>query len=93
MEGFPGKFDRYFRNERRLLECQEVTEQAHPGGVVQEQAEVQEWVDLVGEEWAAPEQVQVRQENACVQNAERLLLMKSEFPVTIRIAPNVVQRW
>jgi hypothetical protein len=61
--------------------------------VVQEQAEVQEWVDLVGEGWAAPEPVQVRQENVCVQNAERLLLMKWESPVTKRIAPSVEQRW
>jgi hypothetical protein len=50
--------------------------------VVQEQVKVQEWVDLVGEEWAAPEQVQALEENACVQNAEQLLLMKSEHPVT-----------
>ena len=57
--------------------------QALPGEVVQEQAEVQEWVDLVGEEWAVPEPVQVRQENACVQNAEQLLLMKSEHPATL----------
>ena len=61
--------------------------------VVQEQAEVQEWVDLVGEGWAAPEPVQVRQENVCVQNAERLLFMKWESPVTKRIAPSVEQRW
>jgi hypothetical protein len=60
-----------------------VTEQAHPGEVVQEQAEVQEWVDLVREEWAVQEPVQVRQENACVQNAERLLLTKLEHPVTL----------
>jgi hypothetical protein len=31
----------------------------HSRGVVQEKAEVLEWVDLVGEEWVAPEQVQV----------------------------------
>jgi len=46
-------------------------------------AEVQEWVDLVGEEWAAPEPVQVRLENVCVQNAERLLLMKQERRATL----------
>ena len=58
-------------------------ELAHPGEVVQEQAEVQEWVGLVGEEWAAPEPVQVRLENVCVQNAERLLLMKQERRATL----------
>jgi hypothetical protein len=61
--------------------------------LVQEQAEVREWVYLVGEEWVAQEQEQVRQENVCVQNAERLLLMKWESPVTKRIAPSVEQRW
>ena len=60
-----------------------MTEQAHPGEAVLEQAEAQEWVDFVGEEWVVPEPVQVRQENVCVQNAERLLLMKSEHPVTL----------
>jgi hypothetical protein len=60
-----------------------VTEQAHPGGAVLEQGEAQECVDLVGEEWAAPERVQVRMENACAQNAEQLLLMKSGRPVTL----------
>ena len=60
-----------------------MTELVHPGGVVQEQGEAQEWVDLVREEWVAPEQVQALEENACVQNAERLLLMKSEHPVTL----------
>ena len=68
-------------------------ELALPGEVVQEQAEVQEWVDLAGEEWAAPGRVQVRAENACVQNAERLLLMKSEHPVTLWNVPNAEQRW
>ncbi|MDI7260989.1 MAG: hypothetical protein QME90_13855 [Thermodesulfobacteriota bacterium] len=58
-------------------------EQVHPGEVAREQEEVQEWVDLVREEWVAPEQVQVRLENVCVQNAERLPLMKSEHPVTL----------
>ena len=70
-----------------------MTELVHPGGVVQEQAQVLEWVDLAGEGWAAPEPVQVRQENVCVQNAERLLLMKWESPVPTRIAPSVEQRW
>ena len=60
-----------------------MTEQAHPGEVARGRVEVQEWVDLGEEEWAVPEQVQVRLENACVQNAERLLLMKSEHPVTL----------
>ena len=60
--------------------------------VVQEQAEGREWVDLVGEEWVAQEQEQVRQENVCVQNAERLLLMKWESPVPTRIAQNAAQK-
>jgi hypothetical protein len=51
--------------------------------VVKEQAEVQGWVDLVGEEWVAPEQVQDREENVCAQNAKRLLLMKSGYPVIL----------
>ena len=87
MEGFPGKFDRYFRNERRELVCQEVME------VVQEQAEVQEWVDLGEEEWVVPRQAQVLEENACVQSAERRLPMKSAFPVLTRVAPSAEQRW
>jgi hypothetical protein len=58
-------------------------ERVHPGGVVRERAEVQERVDLVGEEWAAPERVQVQLENACVQNAKRLFLMRSEHPATL----------
>jgi hypothetical protein len=70
-----------------------VTEQARREALVQEQAEVQEWGDLVGEEWAAPEPVQVRQENVCVQNAELSHLMRLEFPVTKRIVLNVGQRW
>jgi hypothetical protein len=60
-----------------------VTERVHLGGVVQEQVEVPEWVDPAGEEWVAPEQVQAPEENACVQNAERLLFMKLEHPVTL----------
>ena len=68
-------------------------EQVLPGVAVLVGAEVLEWVDLVREGWAAPEPVQVRQENVCVQNAERLLLMKSEHPVTLRNAPNAVHRW
>jgi hypothetical protein len=55
----------------------------YPEGVVQEQVEVQEWVDLVGEKWVAPDQVQDPEENACVQSAERLLLMKLEHPVIL----------
>lgn len=40
--------------------CQEVMEQAHPGGVAREQAGGQEWGDLDGEEWTAPEQARAR---------------------------------
>ena len=60
-----------------------MTEPARPEGLVQEQAEVQEWADLAGEEWVAPEQVRALRENACVQNAERLLLMKQERLATL----------
>jgi hypothetical protein len=55
-----------------------VTEQVPPGGVVRERGEVQEWVGQEGVEWVAPEQVQAPAENVCVQNVERLFLMKSE---------------
>ena len=55
-----------------------MTELAHPEALVQEQAEVQEWVDHEGEERVAPEQVQALEENVSVQNAKRLLLMKQE---------------
>jgi hypothetical protein len=48
-----------------------------------EGAEALEWVDLAREEWVAPGQVWAMGENACVQNAERLLLMKSEHPATL----------
>jgi hypothetical protein len=40
-------------------------------------------VELGEEEWVVPEQEQVLAENACVQNAERLLLMMSEHLVTL----------
>jgi len=60
-----------------------VTELGHPGVVVREQAEVLEWVDREGEGWMAPEQVQALEENVCVQNAERLLLMKQERRATL----------
>jgi len=92
VEGFPGKFDRYFRNERRSLVCQEVTELVHPGGVVQEQAEGREWVDLAGEEWAAREPVQALRENACALNVELLYLMKPESLVPTRSVQNAAQK-
>jgi len=60
--------------------------------VVQEQAEVQERVDLVGEEWVAPERVQARQENVCVQNVELLYLMKPESLVPTRSVQNAAQK-
>jgi hypothetical protein len=49
--------------------------------------------DPAKEEWTGPERVWVQGESVCVQNAERLLLMKSEHPVTLRNAPNAVRRW
>jgi len=68
-------------------------EQVHLGEVVQEQAEVQEWVDLVREERVAPEQVQARLENAYAPNVERWNLMMLEYPVTLRNVLNVVHQW
>ena len=75
------------------MTCQEETEKVPPEAVVQEQAEVPEWVDLVREEWVAPEQVQALEENACVQNVGRLSLMRLECLVHIRTARNAVRRW
>jgi hypothetical protein len=69
-----------------------VTEQALLGVVVRVPGEAQEWVDPGGEEWAAPERVQVRMENALVLNVERLSPMKSASPVIIGNAPNVGQK-
>ena len=58
-------------------------ERVHLGVVALEAAEVLEWVAHEAEEWEAPGQVQALEENACVQNAERLLLMKQERPATL----------
>jgi hypothetical protein len=69
-----------------------VTEQDHPGGAVQEQGEVLEWVELDEEEWAAPERVQVQMENVLVLNVEQLSLMKWVSPATIGNVPNVERR-
>ena len=70
-----------------------MTELAHPEALVQEQAEVQEWVDHEGEEWVAPEQVQAQQGSVFVPNAELSHLMRLEFLALLRNVPNVVQRW
>ena len=51
--------------------------------VALEGVEALEWVDLAREEWADPEQVWALEENACVQNADRLLRMKSEHPAPL----------
>jgi hypothetical protein len=67
-----------------------VTEQVHSGVVVRVPGEVPEWVELGEEEWVGPERVQVRMENAFVQSAERVSLMKWAFRVIIGNAPNVV---
>jgi len=58
-------------------------ERVHLGEVVQEQVGVQEWVDLVWEGRGDPERVQALGENACVQSAERLSLMKQEHHATL----------
>jgi len=55
--------------------------------------EALEWVDHEGGERVAPERVEAQQGSVFVPNAERLLLMKSGHPVTLRIAPNAVRRW
>jgi hypothetical protein len=60
-----------------------VTEEAPLGVAALVLEEVQEWVGLGKEEWVAPEQVQDREENVCVQNVERLLLMKQERRATL----------
>jgi hypothetical protein len=57
-------------------------ELVHSGGVVQEQAEVPEWVGHKRGERAAPEPVRVRLENVYVRSAEQLLFMKLVSPVT-----------
>ena len=58
--------------------------------VVQEQAEVQEWVDLAGEGWEDREPVQALRENASVLSVGLRFPMRSEFPVLTKNAPNVV---
>jgi len=60
-----------------------VTEPVRPGEAVLEQGEAQGWVEVGGEEWVAPEPVQVLMENALVLNAERPFLMKSGRLVTL----------
>jgi hypothetical protein len=83
VEGFPGKFDKNLRSERRELECQEVTEQAPLGVAVQVLEEVLEWAVPGGEEWGAPKQAQDQEQNVCAQNAQRLLLIKQERRATL----------
>ena len=68
-------------------------EQVHPEVVVQEQAEVLEWVDHEGEERVAPEQVQAQQGSVFVPNAELSHLMRLEFLALLSNVPNVGQRW
>jgi hypothetical protein len=60
--------------------------------VVQEQGEVQEWVDLVGEEWVVPEPVQALVENAFVLNVELLYLMKPESLAPTSSVQNAAQK-
>jgi len=60
---------------------------------VLEEEEALGWEDPGEEEWTGSERVRVQGESVCVQNAERLLLMKSGHLVTLRIAPNAVRRW
>ena len=51
-------------------------ELARPEALVQEQAEVPEWVDHEGEDRVAPEQVQAQQGSVFVLNAELSYLMR-----------------
>ena len=70
-----------------------MTELAQPGGVVLEQGEAPEWVELVEGEWVAQEPVQVWQGSVFVPNAELSQLMRLEFLALLSNAPNVGQRW
>ena len=67
-------------------------EWVHPVEVVQEQAEVPEWVVHEEEREVVRERVQVREENACAQSAERPLLIKQVRRATLSNAQNVVHR-
>jgi hypothetical protein len=58
-------------------------ELAHSRGVDLVLAGAQEWVDLGEGDRVVPELALALEENACVQNAGRLLLMKPEPPVTL----------
>jgi hypothetical protein len=66
VEGFFGKLDRKFRDGRRSLKCQEVTELVHPEEMVREQEVVEGKVDHEWDGWAATKQAQALAENACV---------------------------
>ena len=65
-------------------------EQAPLGEVGRGQEEVQEWVELEEEGWAAPDREQVLGENASVLSVERQSPMRPELPVLLKNAPNVV---
>jgi hypothetical protein len=60
-----------------------VTGKVHLGELVPVRAEALEWEDHDREGGVAPEREQVLAENACVQNAKRLLLMKQERRATL----------
>jgi hypothetical protein len=55
----------------------------HSGGVDLVLAGAQEWVSLGEEDRVVPDQVQALEENACVQNAERLFLMMRGHRATL----------
>jgi hypothetical protein len=67
-------------------------EQVHLRVRVQALEEVQEWVDLVGEGWAAPEPVQALEENAFVLSVELLYLMTLESLAPTSSVQNVAQK-
>jgi hypothetical protein len=58
-------------------------ELVHSGGVDLVLAGAQEWVDLGEEDRVVLEPMQVLEENAYVQNAERLLLMMQGHRATL----------
>lgn len=70
-----------------------MTERVRPGEAVLAQGEVQEWETPGEEEWAAPEQGQVRRENVLVLSVGQLSLTKRAFPVIAGNVPSVGKRW
>jgi hypothetical protein len=64
-------------------------EQDHPGGVVQEQAEMPERVGQDRGKWVVPKRVQDLEENVSAPSTERKSPMRPEFLVFIKNALSV----